>query len=128
MTLTSSGMKRKSRSGSSFKGKVENAKSEKIQQQLRTKYKRKDKEVKKRLKSDKREWFNSLIDDAQHAPDVGNMKTLYGITKTVCHEATHKNTVIYDKVLRPSQTTPAGLLDGDNISKKSSTDYNRRIR
>lgn len=77
--------------------------------------------MKKRSKSDKREWFNSLIDDAQHAPDVGNMKTLYGITKTICHEATHK-------VVRPSQTTPAGLLDGDNISKKSSTDYNRRIQ
>ena len=57
-----------------LKGKAENAKSEKIQQQLRAKYRSKDKEVKKSLKSDKREWLNSLMDDAQHAADMGNMK------------------------------------------------------
>ena len=38
-----------------LKGKAENAKSERIQRQLRAKYKSKDKEVKKSLKSDKRE-------------------------------------------------------------------------
>ena len=35
-----------------LKGKTENAKSERIQQQLRAKYRSKDKEVKKSLKSD----------------------------------------------------------------------------
>ena len=80
-----------------LKGKADNAKSERIQQQLRAKYMSKDKEVKKRLKSDKREWLNSLMDDAQHAADMGNMKTLYGITKTICNERTHKNTAINDK-------------------------------
>ena len=59
-----------------LKGKTENAKSERIQQQLRAKYRSKDKEVKKSLKSDKREWLNSLIENAQHATDMGNMKTL----------------------------------------------------
>ena len=53
--------------------------------------------MKKSLKSDKREWLNSLLDDAQHAVDVGNMKTLYSITKTICIEGTHKNTAIKDK-------------------------------
>ena len=50
-----------------LKGKAENVKPERIQQQLRTKYRSKDKEVKK---SDKREWLNSLMDDAQHAADM----------------------------------------------------------
>ena len=81
-----------------LKGKAENARSERIQQQqLHAKYRSKDKEVKKSLKSDKREWLNSLMDDAQHAANMGNMKTLYGITKTICSERTHKNTAINDK-------------------------------
>ena len=80
-----------------LKGKAENAKSERIQQQLCAKHRSKDKEVKKSLKSDKREWLNSLMDDAQHATDMGNMKTLYEITKTICNEGTHKNTAINDK-------------------------------
>ena len=80
-----------------LKGKAENAKSERIQQQLRAKHRSKDKEVKKSLKSDNREWPNSLMDDAQHPADMGNMKTLYEITKTICNEGTHKNTAINDK-------------------------------
>ena len=80
-----------------LKGKAENAESERIQQQLRAKYRSKDKEVKKRLNSDKREWLKSLMDDAEHAADMGNMKTLYGITKTIWNEGTHKNTAINDK-------------------------------
>ena len=80
-----------------LKGKAENIKSERIQQQLCAKYRSKDKEVKKSLKSDKREWLNSLMDDAQHAADMRNMKTLYRITKTICNERTHKNTAINNK-------------------------------
>ena len=38
-----------------LKGKAENAKSERIQQQLRAQYRSKDKEVKKSLNSDNRE-------------------------------------------------------------------------
>ena len=79
-----------------LKGKAENAKSERIQQQLRAKHRSKNKEVKKSLKSDKREWLNSLMDDAQYAADMGNMETLYEITKTICNEGTHKNTAIND--------------------------------
>ena len=37
------------------------------------------------------------MDDAQLAADMGNMKTLYGITKTICNERTHKNTAINDR-------------------------------
>ena len=81
-----------------LKGKAENAKSaERIQQQIRAKYRSKDKEVKKSLKSDKREWLNSLMDDAQYASDMGSMKTLYGITKAICNKGTYKNTAIKDK-------------------------------
>ena len=106
-----------------LKGKVENAKSERIQQELRAKYRSKDKEVKKSLKSDKRKWLNSLMDDAQRAVDMGNMKTLYGITKTICNERTHKKMLLTTRAVRPSQMTPAGWLDGKNTLKRSSADH-----
>ena len=80
-----------------LKGKAENAKSERIQQQLRAKHRSKDRGVKKSLKSDKRELLDSLMDDAQHAADMGNMETLYEIAKTIYNEGTHKNTAINDK-------------------------------
>ena len=80
-----------------LKGKAENAKSKRMQQQLRAKYRSKDKEVKKNLKYDKRVWLNSLINDAQHAADMGNMKTLYGITKYAMREPTRIITAINDK-------------------------------
>ena len=55
--------------------------------------------MKKSLKSDKieLEGLNSLMDDAQHAVDVGKMKTLYRITKTICNDGTQENTAINDK-------------------------------
>ena len=37
------------------------------------------------------------MDDAQLAADMGNMKTLYEIAKTICNERTHQNTAINDK-------------------------------
>ena len=59
-----------------LKNMVGNARSERIQQQLRVKYMAKDKEVKSNIKADKRRWLDDLMDDAQKAADNGNMKTL----------------------------------------------------
>ena len=106
--------------------KSENAKSQRIQQQLRAKYRSKDEEVRKSLKSVKREWLNSLMDDAQHAADKANTKTLYGITKTLCNEGTPKNTAINDKGGKTITDDSSGLLDGKNILKRSSTDHHRQ--
>ena len=68
-----------------------------MQQQLRAKYRSKDKEIKNNLKYDKKVWLNSLINDAQHVADMGNMKTLYGITKYAMREPTRIITAINDK-------------------------------
>ena len=75
------------------------------------------------MKSVKREWLNSLMDDAQHAADKANTKTLYGITETLCNEGTHKNTAINDKGGKTITDDSSGLLDGKNILKRSSTDH-----
>ena len=48
----------------------------------------------RKRKSGKSEWLNSLMDDAQHAADMGKMETLYGITKTICNECPYKNPAI----------------------------------
>ena len=63
------------------------------------------------------------MDDTQHAADMGNMKTLYGITKIICNEGTHKNTAINDKGGKTITETPAGLLHGKKILKRSSKDH-----
>ena len=113
-----------------LKGKAENVKSERIQQQLRAQYRSKDKEVKKSLKSDKRVWLNSLMDDAQHAVDMGNMKTLYEITKTICNERTHKNTAINDKGGKTITDDSSRLArwKHNNTLKRSSTDHHPRTQ
>jgi len=88
-----------------LKGKAGNAESERIQQQLRAKHRSKDKEVKKNLRSDKESGLTALAssciwcwpDDAQNAADMGNMRALYDITKTVCNERPCVNNAINDK-------------------------------
>ena len=76
---------------------MENAKSMRIQNQLRAKYKIKDKQVKKNLKEDRRKWLSDQMDDAQKAKDMGNMKTLYEITKSICNDKPRNSTAINDK-------------------------------
>lgn len=76
---------------------MENAKSKRIQNQLRERYKIKDKQVKKNFKEDKRKWLNDQMDDAQKTADMGNMKTLYEITKSICNEKPRNSTAINDK-------------------------------
>ena len=109
-------------------GQSRNAKSERIQQQLRAKHRSKDKEVTKSLKSDKREWPNSLMDDAQHAAYMGNMKTLYEITKTICNEGTHKNTAINDKGGKTTTDDSSRLARWKEHLKRSSIDHHRRTQ
>ena len=96
---------RRLRNGKKLKGKAGNAESERIQQQLRAKHRSKDKEVKKNLRSDKDSGLTALAssciwcwpDDAQNAADMGNMRALYDITKTVCNERPCVNNAINDK-------------------------------
>ena len=60
----------------------------------------------------------------KHAVDMGNMKTLYRITKTICNEGTLKNTAINDKGGK-TITGDSSRLARKNTLKRSSTDHHR---
>ena len=56
---------------------MEGARSERIQQQLRSRYKTKDKEGKSSIRADKRIWLENQMSMAPKAADNGHMKTLH---------------------------------------------------
>ena len=68
-----------------IKNKVEWAKSTRLQQQLRQKYRVKDKEVKSSIRADKRAWLENQMDMAQKAASQGSMKTLYETINGICN-------------------------------------------
>ena len=65
------------------KKKINDTKSQRIQEQLQTRYSSLDKEVKRKTKADKRAFIENLADEADTAAQMQNMATLYKITKAV---------------------------------------------
>ena len=73
-------------------------KSIRIKEQIRQEYKEKDKEIKKHIRSDKREFINNIAKQAEEAAYHQNMRTVYALTKKLSNEETHKNSpAIEDK-------------------------------
>ncbi len=66
-----------------LKSSVNQTKSNKTR--VRTEYQNKDREVKRRMRKDKRRWVNDLALSAEKAAGSG-MKELYEITKTLCND------------------------------------------
>jgi len=48
---------------------------------IKVKYKEKDKEVNKRCKADKQQWFDNKAKEAENAANTGNSKRLFDIVK-----------------------------------------------
>jgi len=48
---------------------------------IKVKYKEKVKEVNKRCKADKQQWFDNKAKEAENAANTGNSKRLFGIVK-----------------------------------------------
>ena len=71
--------------------------SERVKKQLRTKYKNKDKEVKKSIKADKKKWLDKIATKAEEAARSQHMKTLYELTKTLCNERPRQSTAVLNK-------------------------------
>ena len=85
--------------------RILSTRSGRVKQQLRTKYVEKDREVKRSMKADKRRWLDNIANQAEEAAQSRHMKTLYGLTKTVCNE-------------RPKQCTAVMDKDGNILSRK----------
>ena len=65
------------------KKKLNDAKSQRLKEQLQSRYSELDKEVKRKTRADKRAFIENLADEAEAAAQTQNMATLYKITKTL---------------------------------------------
>ena len=89
-----------------LKVKADGTKSMKIKARLQDEYRKKDKEVKKKLRADKRVWMDNMMGEAEDAASRGQMGTLYSIVRTVCNNRARPSYAIRDKMvlyLRPKK-------------------------
>ena len=80
-----------------LKKKVEDAKSQRIKEMKRIKYREKALEVKKCLQHDKRKWADDIAREAETAFQKGNMRGVYDCTKKLCNSKQRRMDVIKDK-------------------------------
>lgn len=77
--------------------KIIGTRSEKIRKQLKAKYTEKDRETKRNIKTDKKKRMENIANEAEEAARKQQMKTLYGLTKTLCNERPRQSTAVLDK-------------------------------
>ena len=63
--------------------KAQEAKSQRLKEQLQTTYSELDREVKKRARADKKAFMEKLADEAEEAAQKQDMATLYRITESL---------------------------------------------
>ena len=68
-----------------MKQKVDSAKSDRIKAEKREGYRIKDKEVKRALRRDKREWMDGVAIEAEQSAERGHLKGVYDAAKTLCN-------------------------------------------
>lgn len=73
-----------------LKKKIGDARSERLKNKARNDYREKDKEVKRSLRKDKRDWINSATQEAENAARQGQMKGVYEATTRLCNEGPRK--------------------------------------
>ena len=94
-------------------------KSERIKKQLKIKYKEKDKETKRSIKLDKKKWIEDIASKAEEASKKQHMKTLYGLTKTLCNERPRQSNSVMDK--------RGNLINGKKAEQERWTEYFKEI-
>jgi len=73
-----------------LKRKVDDVRSEKLKNKARNEYREKDKEIKRSLRKDKRDWVNNVAQEAEDAARPGQMKGVYEATRRLCNERPKK--------------------------------------
>ena len=94
-------------------------KSERIKKQLKIKYKEKDKETKRSIKLDKKKWIEDIASKAEEASKKQHMKTLYGLTKTLCNERPRQSNSVLDK--------KGNLINGKKAEQERWTEYFKEV-
>ena len=80
-----------------IKLKLDGTNSERLKEKRRVEYKAKDREVKRQIRRDKRNWSEGIEKEAEEAASRQNMKTLYSLTKTICNDKPRQSTVVNDR-------------------------------
>ena len=73
-----------------LKQKLAGTRSERLRAKLQQEYRKKDLEVKRSLRKDKREWTNNTAQEAEHAAKYGQMKGVHDATRKLCNEPPKK--------------------------------------
>ncbi|XP_071150111.1 craniofacial development protein 2-like [Mytilus edulis] len=100
-----------------LKERINNSRSERVKNNLHAKYSDKDKEVKKSMRNDKRQWTDNLIEEAEKATSNGMMKTVYEVTRTICNEQQKPPQVIKDKSGNPLSSHDEKLNEKNTFKK-----------
>ncbi len=69
-----------------MKSKIEHTKSDRMKATLRKEYRELDKEVKRRIRSDKRKWIDGKCEEAEGAANMGRIKQTYNIINNLCND------------------------------------------
>ena len=80
-----------------MKEKINSAKTRAQKYSAQVKHQELHKEVKKSCRKDKGKYVNQLATEAEQAAYIGDIKTLYNITKTLSRRKTVKNKPVKDK-------------------------------
>ena len=80
-----------------MKEKVEETRSDRKRERRRIEYNEKNKEVKRSLRADKREWTNALARESEEAVRNGNLKGVHEVTKTLCKDRPRKMNIVKDQ-------------------------------
>ena len=68
--------------------KIQSTHSERIKERFREEHNNINKQIKQQVKKDKEQFYESKAEEAQSAANIGNMKTVYDITREL---AGHSN-------------------------------------
>ena len=79
-----------------LKVKKEAAQSQRLKEKWQSEYTRKDREVKRSTRQDKRNWADNIAKEAQDAAEMGQMKTVYEATRKLCNDFPKKIGMVKD--------------------------------
>lgn len=80
-----------------LKQKSVGTRSERLRLKAQKEYRKKDIEVKRSLRKDKREWANNIAREAEDAAKHGQMKSVYDATRRLCSEPSKRIDAVRNK-------------------------------
>ena len=80
-----------------IKQKLISARSASLKQRCQDEYRQKDREIKRKVRVDKRRWTEEIAEEAENAAKQQHMKTLYTLTKVLSNEKPRQSAAVMDK-------------------------------